>query len=90
MERAGDLLLLERHQPYRLLLALRIARCAGCRSRWPCPTYADARSALLSPSRVDLAETLRPDQTRPGQPRPDRTRPACPDEPGLAGPGASG
>lgn len=60
MDRAAALLALERHQPYRLLFVLRIVRCSCCRSRWPCPSYMDARSALLSPTRADLAETLRP------------------------------
>jgi hypothetical protein len=61
MDRAGALLQLERHQPYRLLFVLRIVRCALCRSRWPCPAYMDARSALLRPTRLDVAMTLRPE-----------------------------
>jgi hypothetical protein len=49
---------LERHQPYRLLFLLRVVRCAHCRSRWPCPRYLDARSALLAPTRLDVAATV--------------------------------
>jgi hypothetical protein len=63
MDRAGALLQLERHQPYRLLFVLRIVRCAQCRSRWPCPAYLDARTLLLSASRLDVAITLRPDNS---------------------------
>jgi hypothetical protein len=58
MERATALLLLERHQPYRLLFVLRIVRCAACRSRWPCPTYVDSRSTLLGPDRPDVMTAL--------------------------------
>jgi hypothetical protein len=58
MERAEALRRLERHQPHRLLFVLRIVRCAGCRSRWPCVAYIDARSALLSPTRFDVLDAL--------------------------------
>ena len=58
MERATAMLLLERHQPYRLLFVLRIVRCAVCRSRWPCPTYVDSRSALLGPGRPEVLNAL--------------------------------
>jgi len=58
VDRAAALVQLERHQPYRLLFLLRVVRCAACRSRWPCPAYVDARSSLLTPTRLDVAETL--------------------------------
>jgi hypothetical protein len=58
VERAIALLLLERHQPYRLLFVLRIVRCSSCRARWPCPTYVDSRSALLGPDRPDVLTAL--------------------------------
>ena len=58
MDRAMALLQLERHQPYRLLFVLRIVRCASCRARWPCATYVDSRSALLSPDRPDVLTAL--------------------------------
>jgi len=61
VDRAVALALLERHQPYRLLFVLRIVRCASCRFHWPCPVYVDARSALLAPTRLDVAATLRRD-----------------------------
>ena len=64
MDRAAALLQMERHQPDHLLFLLRIIRCARCRARWPCPTYVDARSALLRPTRLDVATTLRHDNLR--------------------------
>lgn len=59
MDREVALLLVERHQPYRLLFILRIVRCAQCRRRWPCTSYMDARSALLHPTRLDVTAYLR-------------------------------
>ncbi|HEU4425183.1 MAG TPA: hypothetical protein VFR67_21855 [Pilimelia sp.] len=65
MDRAAALMQLERHQPYRLLFLLRVVRCSQCRFRWPCAAYVDARSALLSPTRLDVAETVHPDDGCP-------------------------
>ncbi|HYN95825.1 MAG TPA: hypothetical protein VES42_18430 [Pilimelia sp.] len=63
MDRVVALLKLECHQPYRLLFVLRIVRCARCRIHWPCPAYLDARSALLTPTRLDISATLRRDNS---------------------------
>ena len=65
MDRAAALVQLECHQPYRLLFLLRVVRCAQCRSRWPCPDYIDARSALLMPTRLDVALAFEHEPTGP-------------------------
>ncbi|MEO3743838.1 hypothetical protein [Plantactinospora sp. B5E13] len=64
MERDQAMALVERHRPAPLWRLLGLWRCAGCRRRWPCLRYRDARSALLCHDRHDVAAVARRLNTR--------------------------
>ncbi|MEV1285810.1 hypothetical protein [Micromonospora sp. NPDC049679] len=59
MERERAIFMVERHQPSPLWRLLRILRCATCRRRWPCARYLEARTAVLSHDRHDVANLVR-------------------------------
>nr|MDT0657950.1 hypothetical protein [Micromonospora sp. DSM 115978] len=59
MDRDRAMTDIEQHQPATLWRLIRVRRCGRCRRRWPCVRYLDARYALVTSDRHQVAALIR-------------------------------